>query len=83
MMKIIVQWYPFYWLEAIVNVWCAVVSIFTAYLLVRLLPIGVEVSNIIWIKRDVVRLKDLQDMVCKFEDEFLTRLVKGKKSNGR
>ena len=76
LMGIIVQWYPVYWLDGIVKLWTAVVSLITAYLVVKLLPIGIRVSDIIWTHKDEGRLAGLQQMVERFEQDLVAAFLK-------
>ena len=67
LMGIIVQWYPIYRVDALVKIWCAVLSACTLVITILLMPIALKVNSIIWEFHDTNRLKDLQDMIVQFE----------------
>ena len=76
LMGIIVQWIPVYWVDGAVKAWCAFVSFITLYLVVKLLPIGIRVSDIIWTRHDEGRLAELQAMVTRFEQDKVAAVLK-------
>lgn len=74
----IVQWYPVYWIEALVKVWCAIISLIAAVIVIMFMPIAVKVNDIIWKSHDSRRLEELQSLIRAFEQQLFR-----KESDGR